>query len=70
MWESEHDGCGMSGDRKMVLEEAMEQSHKFTSAIDDKLQWLTSILDKLANSEPISADKDTLARQTLAHEVC
>lgn len=58
------------GDRKMAVDEALEQGHKFTATIDDKLLWLSSIQDKLASCEPISADKDTLARQTSAHKAC
>jgi hypothetical protein len=60
----------LPGDRKIALEEAMEQGHKFTAAVNDKLHWLALTLNKLASSEPISADKDALARQMQHHEAC
>ena len=54
----------------MALEEALDKGHKFSVTVDDKLNWLTNQLNQLSKTEPLSADKDILAKQTLQHEVC
>ena len=59
----------VAGEKRKVLETAAEEGEKFSVAVDDLLAWLASTRSHLESLDPVSGDKDRLAKQSRDHEV-